>query len=193
MPTVEIHSHAVENLRYIRETMERASAFTAVPGNGGMLMGASAILAAFIASRMQTAGEWLLVWLAELMVAFLIGAVTTVRKARRIGIPLDSSPARKFALAFAPPLLAGALLTLALWNSGAVAIIPGLWLSLYGVAIVGAGAFSVRVVPEMGCAFMIFGALALFAPPHWGNTLLGVAFGGLHLGFGFVIARRYGG
>jgi hypothetical protein len=193
MATVEIHSHAVENLRYIRETMERASAFTAVPGKGGMIMGASAVAAAVIASRMRSADAWLLVWLAELVVALVIGAAALVRKARRTGIPLDSSPARKFALAFAPPLLAGALLTWGLWNSGAVELIPGLWMCLYGVAVAGAGAFSVRVVPEMGGAFLIIGAAALVAPPAWGNILLGAGFGGLHLIFGFIIARRYGG
>ena len=193
MPTVEIHDHAVENLRYIRETMERASSFTAVPGFGGMVMGATAILAAAIAARTRTDAEWLAVWLSELVVASVVGAVATVWKARRIGIPLDSSPARKFALAFAPPVVSSALLTLALWNHGALALIPGLWLCSYGVAIAGAGAFSVRVVPEMGGAFLAFGAVALFAPQPWGNTLLGVAFGGLHLIFGFIIARRYGG
>ena len=193
MPTVEIHNHAVENLRFIRETMERASAFTAVPGVGGMVMGATAIGAAAIAARTRTADEWLLVWLAELVLALAIGIYTMVRKARRTGASLDSTPARKFALSFAPPVIAGALLTLALRNAGAVSIIPGMWMCMYGVGIAGAGVFSVRVVPEMGGAFLLAGALALVAPPAWGNLLLGAVFGGLHLIFGFIIARRYGG
>lgn len=193
MATVEMHSHAVENLQFIRETMERASAFTAVPGKGGMAIGLSAIVAATIAARTTTPEGWMAVWLAELVTAFLIGVVAIVSKARRIGIPLDSSPARKFVLAFAPPLVAGALLTLALWNAGAIAVIPGLWLCLYGVAIAGAGAFSVRIIPEMGGAFLVFGAITLFAPPAWSNALLGTGFGGLHLVFGYIIARRYGG
>lgn len=193
MATVEMHSHAVENLQFIRETMERASAFTAVPGKGGMAIGLSAIVAATIAARTTTPEGWMAVWLAELVTAFLIGVVAIVSKARRIDIPLDSSPARKFVLAFAPPLVAGALLTLALWNAGAIAVIPGLWLCLYGVAIAGAGAFSVRIIPEMGGAFLVFGAITLFAPPAWSNALLGTGFGGLHLVFGYIIARRYGG
>jgi hypothetical protein len=193
MAMVEMHSHAVENLRYIRETMERASAFTAVPGKGGMVMGGTAVAAAAIASTMATPADWLLVWLAEVALAFAIGAVSTVLKARRLGIALDSSPARKFALAFAPPVLVGALVTYALWKSGTLAVLPGIWLSLYGVAIAGAGAFSVRVVPAMGGAFLLVGAAALFAPADWGNAFLGWGFGGLHLIFGFVIARRYGG
>ena len=37
------------------------------------------------------------------------------------------------------------------------------------------------------------GALALFAPPTWGTALMAIGFGGLHLVFGLIIARRYGG
>jgi hypothetical protein len=173
--------------------MERASAFTAVPGTGGMLIGLSAVVAAVAASFARTPNEWMLTWLTEAAVAVVIGAAAITRKARRIGIPLYSSPARKVVLAVIPPLVAGALLTWAVWNGGAPDIIPGLWLSLYGVAVAGAGAFSVRVVPLMGVAFLAFGAITLTTPPEWGNTLLGIGFGGLHVGFGFVIARRYGG
>lgn len=193
MAPVEIHSHAIENLRFIRDTMERASAFTAVPGRGGMAMGATALVASWIAARQQTADAWLMVWLAEMLVALGIGAFATVRKARRTDASLASAPARKFALAFAPPLVAGALITAALWRTGVVDLLPGVWLSLYGVAVAGAGVFSVRIVPAMGGAFLACGAIALAAPATWAATCLAGGFGGLHLVFGFIIARRYGG
>jgi hypothetical protein len=190
---VEIQTHAVENLRYIRETMERACAFTAVPGGGGVLMGGTAVFAALAAARAATPDAWLQIWLVEGAIAFLIGTVSIWLKARRTGVALGSGSSRKFLLAFAPALVSAALLTPAVWNSGAGHILPGLWLCLYGVAVVGAGTFSVRIVPEMGAAFLLLGALALVAPNTWGNALLGVGFGGLHLIYGVLIARRYGG
>jgi hypothetical protein len=193
MAPVEIHHHAIENLRFIRDTMERASAFTAVPGRGGMAMGATALAAAWIASRQLTAEGWLTVWLAEVVLALSIGAFTTARKARRTDASLLSAPARKFALAFAPPLIAGALLSAALWRIGAVEVLPGLWLCRYGVSVAAAGVFSVPIVPAMGGAFIVCGTVALFAPPAWANGCMAAGFGGLHLVFGFVIARRYGG
>lgn len=193
MAPVEIHSHAVENLRYIRETMERASAFTAVPGFGGMAMGATAIVASWLASRQVTAEGWITVWLAEVALALAIGIAASVQKAGRTGTSVFSAPARKFALAFTPPILAGAVLTAALWRVGALEVLPGMWLWLYGVAVIGAGVFSVRIVPAMGAAFIACGTVALFAPPTWGNTFLAAGFGGLHLLFGYIIARRYGG
>jgi hypothetical protein len=104
-----------------------------------------------------------------------------------------SRPARRALVSFAPPLLAGAMLTTVLYHLHALGVIAGLWLLLYGVAVMTGGAFSVRIVPVMGLCFMILGAAALLLPPSWGNLFMIAGFGGLHIGFGYVIARRYGG
>jgi hypothetical protein len=108
-------------------------------------------------------------------------------------MPLLSGPGRKFVLSLAPPLVAGALLTIVLFQAGLIQLLPGVWMLLFGVGVVTAGAFSVRIVPVMGCAFMLLGAVALFLPLGWGNVLMAAGFGGLHLVFGSVIAWRYGG
>jgi hypothetical protein len=189
-----MHDHAIDNLRYIRETMERAGSFTAVPGVGGILMGCTALVAALVAARQVDAASRLAVWLVEALLALAVGIAAAARKARRAGgLPLLSGPGRKFLEGFVPPLAAGTLLTVALARAGDVAAIPGLWLLLYGVAVVTGGAASVRIVPVMGLCFLALGALALFAPAGQGNLLLGAGFGGLHILFGIIIAARYGG
>jgi hypothetical protein len=190
---VPIHEHAIDNIRYIREAMERAGSFTAVPGWGGAAMGATALVAAFLAARQPNTESWLATWMAEAAVALLIGAVSMYLKARRIDSPPLSAPTRKFALSFAPPLIAGALLTPTLMRVDLAGLIPGTWLLLYGTAIVSGGAFSVKVVPVMGSCFMALGTLALSVDPRWGNWLLAAGFGGLQICFGFYIARRHGG
>jgi len=190
---VALHSRAMDNLRFIRETMERARPFTAVPGWGGCVMGVTALAAAFVASRQPTAERWLIVWLMEGMLAIGIGAMAMKMKSEAAGEPLFSAPARRFVLSFAPPLLAGALLGGVLYRSNLAAAIPGTWLLLYGTGVVTGGAFSVRVVPVMGLCFMAIGAVALILPLWAGNVALGVGFGLLHVIFGAVIARRYGG
>jgi len=139
---IPLHTHALDNLRYIRETMERAGSFTAVPGWGGVLMGVTALAAAGIASHAGSRGIWLAIWLGEALVAMGVGVLAMWRKARAAGLPLWSAPARKFIFSFVPPLFAGAVLTLALWQAGAVASIPGLWLMLYGTGVITGGAFS---------------------------------------------------
>jgi len=191
---VALHSRAMDNLRFIRETMERAGApFTAVPGWGGCIIGLTALAAALLAARQPTAERWLIVWLMEGMLAIGIGAVAMKMKSEAAGEALFSPPARRFVLSFAPPLLAGALLAGVLYRSDLMAAMPGTWLLLYGTGVVTGGAFSVRVVPLMGLCFMGLGAVALFVPLPVGNMLLAVGFGILHIIFGVIIARRFGG
>jgi hypothetical protein len=190
---IPIESHALDNLRYIRETMERAGSFTAVPGWGGVAMGLTALASALLASRQNTPKDWLQTWLIEGGLAIALGILAMWRKARAAGLPLWSSPSRKFVFSFVPPLVAGAAVTIVLWNAGLTAAIPGVWLMLYGTGVITGGAFSVPVVPVMGACFLVEGALATFTPAAWGNFWLGLGFGGLHILFGCIIAKRYGG
>src|SRR5580698_3375952 len=190
---VGIADHARDNLRFIRETMERAASFTAVPGWGGLAMGITALGAAAIASRQASPLPWLLTWIAEAFIAIIIAGWTTLSKAREAGASLFTGPGRRFVYSFAPPLFAGALLTLLFVRARLTGMISGVWLLLYGTGVVTGGAFSIRIVPLMGLCFMVLGAVALFCPWNWGNLFLAAGFGALHIIFGAVIARKYGG
>jgi len=190
---IPIDARAADHLRYIRETMESAAEFTAVPGWGGFAMGISALAAAYFASIQTTPMRWLSVWLVEAAVAFAIAAPAAATKAHRANAKLLSGPGRKFLLSFVPAIVAGGLLTYALAHAGIYAALPGMWLLLYGTGIVTSGAFSVRVVPVMGLCLMLLGAGALLAPPLWGDAFMAAGFGGVQIGFGLWIAKRYGG
>ncbi len=188
-----LHARAMDNLSFIRSTMERATAFTAVPGWGGVAMGVMALLATVLAHQSSSLNQWLAVWLTASVAAFAIGGWAMVVKARRAGTTVFSYSGRRFVLSYVPPLAVGALLTLVLVRAGLYTALPGTWLLLYGTGVVTGGAFSVRVVPIMGLCFMALGAVALLAPPGWGEWLLAAGFGGLHIIVGLIIARRYGG
>ena len=172
--------------------MEKAGAFTAVPGWGGVGMGCVALVAAFLAHGTRGAG-WLGVWLAAAAVAFTIGVVAIVRKARRSGVSLFGGVSRRFYLTLGAPLAVGALLTAALAARHSYDLLPGVWLLLYGAAVLSAGASSVPLVPTLGYAFMAVGAFALFSPAAWGDLDMAFGFGLLQIGFGIAIARRHGG
>ncbi|HTS63092.1 MAG TPA: hypothetical protein VMH28_13780 [Candidatus Acidoferrales bacterium] len=189
---VELHAHAMDNLRYIRETMERAGSFTAVPGKGGVLMGLAALAASRLSGARQGDLRWLLVWTGTAVLALAIGIAGAALKSRKFRMPLFSGPGRKFVAGFVPAVLAGALLTAVFFRASQVVFLPGIWLLLYGAAVVSGGSASVRVVPLMGACFMAAGALALLAP-GWSAVLLPAGFGGLHVIFGSVIAVKYGG
>ena len=190
---IPIDARAADHLRYIRETMERAAEFTAVPGWGGVAMGITALTASFVAARQSSPRAWLAVWLVEAFVAVAIAAPAAATKARRANSTLFSGPGRKFLLSFAPPIIVGGLLTFALYAAGAASVLPGVWLLLYGTAIVTGGAFSVRIVPVMGFCLMSLGTAALIAPAAWGDAFMAAGFGVLQIGFGVWIARHYGG
>ncbi|MDX1389417.1 MAG: hypothetical protein R3344_09530 [Acidobacteriota bacterium] len=188
-----LQDRALDDLRYIRDTMERAGAFTHVSGWGQVFVGATALVAAWVASTRATPGAWLATWLTGATAAFVIAGVSTHQKARAAGESLFSAPGRKFTLSFVPAMVLGAVLTAVLYRAEMMAALPGMWLMVYGTAVVACGAFSVRVVPVMGLAFMAVGAAAFAAPVGWGDIFMAIGFGGLHLIFGAIVARKYGG
>jgi hypothetical protein len=188
----EMQERAMDNLRFIRQTMERAGTFTAVSGWGEVVIGCTAVLAAVIAARLALL-QWVLAWLIEAVLAAGIAAAFMTAKARGAGRPLITGPVRKLILSFSPPMLVGVVMTVLFVSRGLEALLPGSWMLLYGTGVVTAGTYSVRIVPVMGAAFMLLGALALFTPASWATALLIAGFGGLHIVFGTLIARRYGG
>ena len=189
----DLQGHALDDLRFIRETMERATVVTSFPGWGQIVIGATALGAAALSAAQSSPWGWLAVWVAEAALSMSIGTGAMVMKARRAHVPLFHEPWRKFALSFSLPIFVGAALTAALANARLFSALPGVWILLYGTAVATGGAFSVPIVPIMGYTFMGVGAAALFAPAPWGTVILAAAFGGLHIVFGFLIARRHGG
>jgi hypothetical protein len=190
---VNIGDRALDNLKFIRETMERSTVFTSVPGYGGILMGATAIVAAYIANSQSSARDGLIVWLTEAVLAFFIGLLAMWQKTKLTKTSMFSTPARKLLMNSLPPLLCGVFITFGLWRFGHFEMMVPVWIISYGAAVVCGGAFSVRAVPMMGWCFMAFGAIDFFLPAGFGNIVMGLSFGVLHIVFGFIIGRKFGG
>ncbi|OLC86953.1 MAG: hypothetical protein DMD38_07320 [Gemmatimonadetes bacterium] len=188
-----LRDRALDNLQFIRSAMERAGSFTAVPGWGMVVVGCTALASTWLGLRQARSADWLAVWLGEAALAVVVSGAALVQKARAANDPLLSGPGRRFGLSFLPPIVVGALLTVALDRAQLYSLMPGTWLLLYGTAVATAGAFSVRVVPLMGVCFMVLGTVALFTPFRWWPGFMAVGFGGLNIAFGLIIARRYGG
>lgn len=189
---IPIGYRAADNLRFIRDTMERSVSFTAVPGWGGFAIGITALISGSLAFG-RPARQQFFLWVAESLVALLIGFSAVGLKSKRLALSPGSRAARRALLSFMPPLLAGAILSVVLYRLEALGVLPGLWLLLYGAAVMTGGAFSVRIVPVMGLCFMLVGVAALLSPESLGNVFLMIGFGTLHMAFGVVIARRHGG
>lgn len=187
------HADALDELRFIRNTMEAAGSFTSVPGWATAWIGASAIVTAVAASAQPTSDRWLAAWLTEATLAGVVGVLSVAQKARRTGLAVTAGPNRRFASSFTPAMVSGAILTAVLWWHGLTAFLPGTWLLAFGTGVTAGGASSVRPVRVLGITLMALGALAFVIPQSWGDAVLAVGFGGLLAGFGVVIARRHGG
>ena len=188
-----ISNRAAADLTYIRSAMERSSAFTAVPGIGGVVTGVIGLIAAIVGARQPTDERWLATWLVAASVALVVELAALTWKARRVAIAMTAKNARRFALGTAAPLFAGGAITYDLWLTRDFTVMAPVWLLLYGVGVLTGGMFSVPVVGALGACFMATGIAASLTPPEWGNVWLGIGFGGLHVGFGAYIARYHGG
>ncbi len=190
---VNIGDRAIDNLKFIRETMERSSVFTSVPGYGGIFMGVTAIGAAYFANSQPLIRDGLTVWLVEAFLACGIGFFAMWQKSKITKTSLFSVPAKKFAMSFLPPILCAIFITLGLWRIGHFELMIPLWISLYGAAVVCGGANSVKIVPIAGWCFISLGAIAFLLPAGFGNLMMAASFGGLHIVFGAIVANRFGG
>lgn len=189
----EMQARAMDNLRFIRGIMESAATFTAVSGWGQVVIGITAIGAALIAARQTLPSAWVATWLAEAGIAMGISIASMTIKSHAANQPLLTGAFRKLILSFSPAMFAGVVLTAVLVQHGLFSWLPGSWMLLYGAAVVSAGTYSTRSVPVMGAGFMAAGAVAFLVPSAWHTSMMIAAFGGLHIVFGVLIARRHGG
>lgn len=190
---VNIGDRAIDNLKFIRETMERSAVFTSVPGYGGIFMGVTCVAAAYIATSQTTVRDWLSVWLVEAFLALGIGFFAMWQKSKITKTSLLSIPAKKFAMSFLPPILCALIMTFGFWRLGHFQLMIPAWILLYGAAVVCGGANSVKIVPIAGWCFIALGTIAFILPPGFGNLMMAASFGLLHIVFGAVVARKYGG
>jgi hypothetical protein len=187
-------NRAADDLAYVRQVLDRAENFSAVPGLGGIGMGTVALGAAVVARGQDTIDRWLLTWVAAAVVACAVGALTVVRKARRHGLPLDGGAARRFSRGLLPPLLLGVVLTITAWRADSWSMLVPVWLGCYGVGVLAAGAVSTaRVVPRFGMSLLVCAAVAAALPLAWQNGMMALGFGVGHLITGEIVRRRYGG
>jgi hypothetical protein len=193
MPWTAMHERAAESIEFIRETMVRSASFTAVPGQGGVAMGAIGVVAAVMASRTTSWETWLATWLIAAIVASPIGLTATIVKARRHHVALWSASGRRFMQGFLPAIVAGAALTLALVRAGQIELLAPMWLLLYGAGILAGATASISVLTWVGALFMLLGAGAVATVGQWADVWLGAGFGGLQIVFGIIITRKHGG
>ena len=190
---VNLQHEAENNLRYIRQAMERAERVSAVSGVGGMAMGFCAFLATAVASMFATLPAQLAVWIGTAFISLLCGAAATWLKARQLHTPLFGDASKRFLTCLVPALMVGAILSWLLWPTPQNILLPAVWMLLYGCGVLAAGTYAAAPVMQMGFCFLGAGLIMTALPAGWENFGLGLVFGGLHLYFGWQVFRNHGG
>src|ERR1700722_18546316 len=147
---VAIESRALGTLAYIRTSIESSSSMD-VPGMAGIVMGLIGVLATIVVSQPRFAPHWLAIWLIAAAAALLLGGALVARQIARRGHTRYLGPTRKFLLCLCPALLAGAVLTWVLWTVRMTSVIPGMWLLLYGCAVLSASTVTIAGSARLIC------------------------------------------
>lgn len=185
---VNMDMHAIATLRYIRASMDGAGS-VAIPGSAGIAMGLIGLAAAALSWVPSLAAYWLVIWLGAAPIAAIVGGLLLAKSGSVATFVAVGTPGRKLAFGLFPSLFAGAVMTAVLWSADLSTAIPGMWLLLYGCALISASVSTTMIVAWMGAGFAGFGILALLSPVALHIPLLAMGFGGLHILFGILIAR----
>jgi hypothetical protein len=197
---------AQENLRVIRELMERSTKYSTFSGLSGVLAGlvsiAGCLVQHFYVLTLPTQAQpaaFIVNWSIVVALAIGIDFMLTKRRAPLVGKTINSRLGRQMVTASIPALGFGALLTLAFVHKGLMHDVYPYWMLAYGCAVSAVGLFSQKEVQRLGWAFLAAGALTLLAQvfttiPVAGGSLglimIAVSFGGFHIVYGITMSRR---
>jgi hypothetical protein len=194
---------AYENLRLIREMMERSTKHSSLSGVSGLLVGTWAI-AGVLLTRFVAYGNTTLqlkpghlfilaaIWTAVLAASVATDYIMNKRVAATVGKHVFSSLGARIVQSAAPGFTAGLVLTLYLLALGQISHVWGYWMICYGLAICAVGLFSVKPVSFLGWSFVLAGGVALFLPPISGLWMMAVTFGGFHICYGLFTGASRG-
>jgi hypothetical protein len=196
-------SWAAENLQVIRTLMERSAIYRRALAPVMLFLGLLGVTAALTGAQLPLESSfafvsyWLGVALAGAGGAFLL----VRRQALKEGEPFWSPPTRRVTQAFVPALVAGAALGVMVMTAEkglepqAAALLPPLWMALYGCAIHAAGFFMRRGFKLFGWLFVGAASVLFLVIPASDelvsttarHAMMGVFFGGLHLVYGIYL------
>ena len=191
---------ARENLRVIRQTMERSTKYSTLSGISGVLVGLAGI-AGVVATWVLGPGAAIYhhplrlasIWIVTLFTAIGIDLICNKRRAARVGKHIVSSLGAHIVLAALPAFFAAGILTYFFFQHHLLIYLWGVWMLCYGLAICAVGLFSVRPATYLGSAFVIAGAATLLMPAvPYHLIMMAVTFGGFHILYGVLMARRHG-
>ena len=176
---------AEQTLSVIRTLMERGTQYTHLSGHAGIAAGGLTLLGSFLRLRFDT--PFLPTWLGVLVLASATTILFTGALHRANGEPLWTRQARTVTLALLPSLTAALILTAVLSRAGQEALLPGIWMLLWGVGALAMSFFTPRVISALGGTFLVAGTVTLTSGFADDALTMALTFGLIHLGYGTAL------
>jgi hypothetical protein len=192
-----------EDIKMIREMMEKSSKFLSLSGLSGVIAGGTAIIGAAFAyfyllrdpamtdfTRLQE----VFILLADALFVLTISIGTAIflskRKAKRQGQPLINAMTWRIIYHFIVPLTTGGIFALIFLFRGNLQIVVSSTLIFYGIALVSASKFTYKEIHYLGITEIACGLLALLFP-HNGLLFWVFGFGFCHIFYGLLMYFKY--
>jgi FtsH-binding integral membrane protein len=192
-----------DDIKMIREMMEKSSKFLSLSGLTGVIAGMAAILGAAFAyfyllrdpsltdySRMQET----MILLADALIVLLVsvgsGIYLSVRKAKKNNQPLFNKVTLRTIYSLAIPLLTGGIFALIYLFRGDISIVVSSTLIFYGLALVNVSRYTYGEVHYLGLTEIVLGLLAAIFVRN-GIIFWTIGFGVCHIIYGFIMYKKY--
>ncbi|MBD8488630.1 hypothetical protein IFO69_07735 [Echinicola sp. CAU 1574] len=197
----------IEDLKDIRDIMNRSSKFISLSGMSGISAGVFALIAAFVAyktvyvEQVDLDYNTILISSDSIMKLMVIGAVTllcsiaagvlfTKRTAQKKKQKLWDYQTKRILINLAIPILTGGILCVTLLSHGLIGLIAPLTLIFYGLSLVNASKYTLGEVRSLGLAEIVLGLLAAYFV-GFGLLFWAIGFGVLHIVYGVVMQLKY--
>jgi hypothetical protein len=198
----------IQDLRQIKEIMDRSSKFITLSGLSGVAAGVIALAGAwyaynyiytesdFYGYQMVTISPESIVSIIGLGVLILIlaigaGIFFTAQKAKKANQKVWNSQAKRLLINLSIPLVTGGLLSLIFLSRGFIGIIAPLTLIFYGLALVNASKYTHEEIRSLGIIEIALGLLSAYFI-GFGLLFWAIGFGLLHIVYGIIMHYRYG-
>ena len=197
-----------EDLVHIRSMMERSSRFISLSGLSGVFAGLSALLGGVSVYQLFKVNgieyfednhqlystslitELILTAFVILFFALAFGIFFTVRKSKKLNLPIWTSATKNMLFNLAIPLIAGAVFCIALVYHQMFILVAPSTLIFYGLALLNAEKYTYSDIKYLGFSEVILGSIALFFVGY-GLVFWILGFGILHIFYGLLLFKKY--
>lgn len=197
----------IDDLKEIKDTMDRATRFISLSGLSGVSTGITALTGAFLAYQavfknddyliynavdISSKNLWylLLISMGTLILSVACAIFFTNRKTKKQNQGVWNVQVKRLLINLSIPLITGGLLCLMLLLKGFVGFLFPLTLIFYGLALVNGSKYTLTEIRNLGLIQILLGLIA-FQFINYGLVFWALGFGVFQIIYGLIVQKKY--